>query len=68
MSSPIKIIATRSNFEKGEFKRKDLIDVIFSGGLIRHKDGYAELYVGASDAEAHKIVIPDPFLQYETDL
>ena len=66
-ASPIKIIATRKNFEKGEYKRKDLIDVIFSGGLIRHNDGYAELYVGASDAEAYKIVIPDPFLKYEID-
>ncbi|HEY8420330.1 MAG TPA: DUF1861 family protein [Thermoclostridium sp.] len=65
VSSPIQIIATRSNFEKGEYKRKDLMDVIFSGGLIRREDGFAELYVGVSDAEAHKIIIPDPFLQFE---
>lgn len=64
-SSPLKIIATRSNFEEGEYKRRDLIDVIFSGGLIRREDGYAELYCGVSDAEAHMIVIPDPFLEYE---
>ena len=61
-STPVKIIAVRKNFEEGEYKRKDLIDVIFSGGLIRRNDGYAELYAGVSDAEAHMIVIPDPFL------
>lgn len=64
-STPLKIIATRSNFEEGEYKRRDLIDVIFSGGLIRRGDGYAELYCGVSDAEAHMIVIEDPFLEYE---
>ena len=65
-ASPIRIIAARKNFAEGEFKRTDLINVVFSGGLIRRGDGYAELYVGVSDAEAHKIVIPDPFIQYET--
>ncbi len=64
-ASPIKIIAVRENFEEGEFKRKDLIDVVFSGGLIRRNDGYAELYAGVSDAQAHRIIIPDPFLEYE---
>ncbi len=64
-ASPLKIIAARKNFEEGEFKRSDLKNVVFSGGLIRREDGYAELYVGVSDAEAHKIVIPDPFIQYE---
>lgn len=63
--SPLKIIAVRSNFKEGAYKRKDLTDVIFSGGIIRRDDGYAELYCGVSDAEAHWIVIPDPFLEYE---
>jgi len=66
-ASPLKIIAVRKNFEDGEFKRNDLIDVVLSGGLVRRDDGYAELYVGVSDAEAHMIVIPDPFLEYETE-
>lgn len=64
-STPLKIIAARSNFEEGDYKRPDLIDVIFSGGLIRRNDGFAELYCGVSDAEAHMIIIPDPFLDYE---
>ncbi|MCK4260861.1 MAG: DUF1861 family protein [Halanaerobiales bacterium] len=61
----MKIIATRSNFLEGSTKRPDLMDVIFSGGLIRHKNKLAEFYAGVSDAEAHKIVIPDPFMEYE---
>lgn len=57
----MKLIAIRENFEDGEAKRADLIDVIFSGGLIRKENGQAELYCGVSDAEAHKILITDPF-------
>lgn len=64
-TSPIKIIAIRDNFGKADYKRKDLIDVIFSGGIIRKENGKAELYCGISDAEAHKILIDDPFLEYE---
>lgn len=61
----MKIISRRSNFPEGDIKRDDLADVIFSGGLIRKADGTAELYVGASDAEAYQIEISDPFLEYE---
>jgi hypothetical protein len=63
--TPMKMIARRSDFPAGPSKRFDLNDVIFSGGLMRKEGGVAELYVGASDAEAYKIEIPDPFLEYE---
>jgi hypothetical protein len=63
--TPMKIIARRSNFSDGPYKHLELVDVIFSGGLVRKIGGLAELYVGASDAEAYKIEIPDPFLEYE---
>jgi len=64
-TSPMKIIAIRNNFGEAAYKRKDLIDVIFSGGILRQEEGKAELYCGISDAESHKIIIDDPFLQYE---
>lgn len=64
-TSPLKIIAIRDDFDKGGVKKPDLEDVIFSGGLIRESNGKAILYTGVSDAEAHKIVIPDPFIEYE---
>ncbi|KGE17702.1 DUF1861 family protein [Paenibacillus wynnii] len=64
-TSPIKIIAARSDFPIGPGKRPDLKDVIFSGGLIRFGDGRAILSVGVSDAEAYHIEIPDPFDEYE---
>jgi hypothetical protein len=63
--SSLKIIAVRGDFPIGPGKRPDLEDVIFSGGLIRNGHGRAELSVGVSDAEAYRIEIPDPFLEYE---
>ncbi len=63
--TPMRLIAIRDNFEKGAYKRKDLIDVIFSGGLVRDESGKAILYCGVSDAEAHRITIDDPFIEYE---
>ncbi|MEW8955870.1 DUF1861 family protein [Clostridium sp.] len=56
-----KLIAIRKEFLESEAKRPDLEDVVFSGGLIRHGDGKAELYAGISDADAQKIEIKDPF-------
>ncbi|WP_410514923.1 DUF1861 family protein [Paenibacillus sp. BR2-3] len=64
-TTPIKIIAARSDFPIGPGKRPDLQDVIFSGGIIRSDNGRAVLSVGVSDAEAYTLEIPDPFLEYE---
>ena len=63
--TPLRMIARRSDFPAGHSKRSELNDVIFSGGLVRKEGGMADLYVGASDAEAYKLEIPDPFLEYE---
>lgn len=65
--SPMKIIASRDDFTKGDAKRPDLVDVIFSGGIIRKPDGTAVLYCGVSDAQGHSIEIQDPFSEYEAD-
>jgi hypothetical protein len=66
-STLIKIIAERRDFGPGPSKREDLVDVLFSGGLERIAGHKAVLYTGVSDAEAHYIVIDDPFLAYEKD-
>lgn len=63
--SDMELIATRSHFLPGPSKRPDLVDVVFSGGMVRKQDGTADIYAGISDAEAQKITIVDPFLQYE---
>ncbi|WEG13374.1 DUF1861 family protein [Pullulanibacillus sp. KACC 23026] len=63
--TPLRLLTTRSHFLPGEAKRMDLIDVVFSGGLIRKADGNAEFYAGISDAEAQKITVKDPFLKFE---
>lgn len=64
-STPIKLLAERSMFPDGPAKRPDLQDVLFSGGMIRMEDGKARMYTGVSDAEAHVLIIDDPFLEYE---
>ncbi|GGD83996.1 DUF1861 family protein [Paenibacillus nasutitermitis] len=63
--TPMKIIARRESFPQGPAKRPDLVDVIFSGGLVRKSGGRADLYVGAGDSAAYRADIPDPFLEYE---
>jgi hypothetical protein len=63
--TPIKLICERADFAPGAAKRPDLTDVVFVGGLVRHKNKTATLYTGLSDAEAHYAVIEDPFLEYE---
>lgn len=63
--SPIKLLLTRDQLAAGDAKRPDLVDVIFSGGLVRLPGGKAMFYAGVSDCEAHKVLIDDPFLQYE---
>lgn len=64
-ASGMEIIAVRDDFPPGPAKLPSLVNVIFSGGLIRKGGGLAELYVGVSDAEAHRIIVPDPFDKYE---
>ncbi|MCC3356832.1 DUF1861 family protein [Bacillus sp. REN16] len=64
-SSDLQIIAERSDFLDGPTKRPDLVDVVFSGGIVRKPDGTAELYAGISDADAQKLIIPDPFKPFE---
>ncbi len=61
-ASPLKELATRSDFPPGEVKRDpDLRDVVYSAGIIRHDNGKADLYVGLSDAQCGIIEIDDPF-------
>jgi hypothetical protein len=62
------IIASRSDFPDGPAKRTDLVDVMFSGGLIRHGNGTATLYAGLSDAEAGCVSLPDPFSKCEQEV
>ncbi len=61
----MRILAVRENFENGPSKREDLKDIVFSGGLVRQRNGTALLYCGVGDTEAHCITILDPFLEWE---
>lgn len=61
------IIAQRADFPTGPAKRPDLVDVMFSGGLVRHGDGTASLFAGLSDAEAGYATLTDPMEKFEGD-
>ena len=61
-----RIIATRSDMTTEPFgKRPDLVDVLFTAGVVRHGDGTATLYTGVSDCQAWCAEIEDPFAAYE---
>lgn len=55
-----KIVAERKDFADGPMKRKDLEDVVFSGG-IQVLDEKVVLFAGISDAGAQKLIIENPF-------
>ena len=63
---PLRILARRGDLYSGmEAKRADLVDVLFTGGLVRHEDGSATLYTGVSDCMAYCAEIDDPFAKGE---
>jgi len=64
-TSPIEILTTADEFPPLKPKKEDLGKVIFSGGMNRHDNGKADLYVGVGDARAGKISINDPFVLYD---
>ncbi len=61
----MKIIAERKDLVDGPSKRDDLIDVLFSAGLVRKNNSKAVLYTGVSDVEVQCVEIADPFAEYE---
>lgn len=63
--TPMKLLLERARLPAGASKRPDLEDVLFSGGLIRGRDGRASIYVGAGDAEAYRVEIADPFAELD---
>lgn len=63
--TPVKIVVRRSDISRGPSKYPRLVDVLFTGGIVRHADGKATLYTGVSDCEAYCVEIEDPFKAYE---
>lgn len=55
------LLFERSDLGPGESKRLDLIDVVFPGGMVRDGDDTLEIFCGAGDAEAYRVVVPNPF-------
>ena len=62
----LRIIACRNDIcTSSVSKRPDLVDVLFTGGMVRHGNGTATLYTGVSDCESWRAEISDPFADYE---
>ena len=57
-----KIIANMESVPKMAPKRQDLSDVVFPGGVVRHQDGTARLFLGVRDSYSVELDIPDPFV------
>ena len=64
-TSNIRLIGRRAELPEGDAKQPDLYNVVFPGGIIRHKGDIASVYVGVADAESYEITIDDPFKYYE---
>jgi len=60
-ASDLRIIGERRDFPPGPTKRPDLVNVIFSGGIVLKGNGRAVLYAGLSDASAAYADIADPW-------
>jgi Protein of unknown function (DUF1861) len=50
----------RADLPAGESKRRDLVDVVYPGGLALDRES-ATVYCGAGDAEAYQVTIRNPF-------
>jgi predicted GH43/DUF377 family glycosyl hydrolase len=59
-TTPMRVLAERSDFLLGPAKRDDLHDVIFTAGLYK-ESGVYYLYVGTSDCEVQRCICPVPF-------
>lgn len=62
--SPLRLLFERADLPggtDGPAKRPDLRDVLFSGGVVRHPDGTATIYVGAGDKVVYAVEVVDPY-------
>lgn len=63
----LQILGTRADVtDDPNSKRPDLMDVLFTGGVIRNADGTAAMYTGVSDCQSWYVTIPDPFTVFES--
>ena len=64
-ATEIRVIARRKDFPEGPAKRiPELVNIVMSGGLHCLGDGNAILYVGLSDMQVGRRIVPDPFAGY----
>ena len=54
------VLFERRDLPEGESKRRDLVDVVYPGGLVSDGES-ATVHCGAGDAESYRVKIPGPF-------
>jgi hypothetical protein len=59
--SGLKVIGSRKCFPAGPVKLPNMLDVVFTSGIIIRKDGKTELYAGLGDCMEGRMVIDYPF-------
>lgn len=60
-SSDLQLIGSRSCYPPGPAKAPDLVDCVFTSGIVMRPDGKADLYSGIGDCQAGRITIDYPF-------
>lgn len=56
-----KILATRSCYPAHPAKKDELVDCVFTSGIVMRPDGRADLYSGLGDTREGRMIIDDPF-------
>lgn len=60
-SKDLHLIGSRPCYPPGPAKKPNLVDCVFSSGIVMRQDGKADLYSGIGDCQAGRITIDDPF-------
>lgn len=60
----LQIIGTRASFPAGPCKKPELIDCVFTSGIVPRPDGKADLYTGLGDCQVGRTTIDYPFDGY----
>jgi hypothetical protein len=60
-SSDLHLIGSRTCYPPGPAKAPQLVDCVFTSGIVMRSDGKAELYSGIGDCQTGRITIDYPF-------
>ncbi|MNO34991.1 hypothetical protein D3C76_250380 [compost metagenome] len=59
--SDLHLIGSRTCYPSGPAKKPDLVDCVFTSGIVMRSDGKADLYSGVGDCQTGRVTIDYPF-------